>query len=202
MGVRADVYQLVALNLGQARTTGPDSDSTVSLRLAAIYDHEAKMFLEGYPWNFAASLVQLTASEPTPDDWAYGFPLPDRCVRVLKVDNQADMRKRGDIPYTVRKGRILTNSETTWLNYIDGAYADLEGAWPEHPLDAFAWQCTDKIKPAFELSESRREEIRKAKKSSMSKARLWDAQQTKVLDPPLSYFQRVRMAQRVAGRDG
>ena len=202
MGVRADVYTACGMMLGQSRNVGPDGTDNTSLRIKAVYDRQARIFLEAHPWNFASEIEQLTASEPTPDDWDYGFPKPSKCRRIIKVDDQADMERRPDIDYAVRKNRILTNSDTTWLKYVDGAYADLEGSWPEHCIDALAARIAHHIAKPFDTSESEMTRLAKQARREMSRARLYDGQQEKVYEPPLSVWQATRLSKGKSGKNG
>lgn len=193
---RTGVLNEALTHLGQPLRVGTDDSSTWVVKLGNLYGARAKLMLESYPWNFAAEIELLSASDPTPLDWEYGFNKPANCLRVLKVDSQANMRRRRSIDHEVRGGRILTNSETTYCKFVSGAYINLEGAWPQHPQSALAWDLAELVGPSMDLSQGKLDRIALKAARAISKAKLWDAQQNPTERPGLSRWQSYRLSSR------
>ncbi len=165
--------------------------------LAQMYARESLRFLEGYPWNFASEKEQLTASEPTPVDWDYGFTKPGRCCRLIKVSDRADMRSGEGIRFEDRKNRILTNSQITWLWYVDGAYADMPGAWSQAARSALAAQMALKQAPRLSVSKADMDGLEYRMRRLLRQARLQDAQAGGAWEQPPSEWQQARRGARL-----
>ena len=189
MTARTDIINEALTHLAQPLVVGVDDSASLVVKMTTLYPNRAKLFLESYPWNFAGKVQQLSASEPTPDDWDYGFNLPAACRKILRVGDQANMQGRREIDHVVRGGRVLTDSDTVWLHYVDGSFADLEGSWPQHPQSALAWDLAELLGPGLDLSQSKLDRITIKAARAMTKAQLWDAQQNPPEPQPLSRWQ-------------
>lgn len=198
--VRTDVINTALIELGQPTSVGVDADTrqtVVSLR--SLYERRAKVMLMAYPWNFARKVVQLSQVSGTPVGWDYQFNPPPNCLRILRVTNRERQDRSPDIPFEEREGLIYSDSEETWLAYIDGAYATNDsGSWPEMAKHALGLDLANLVAPSQDVSATRRDEMKKDAYRALRDARLWDAQQNKVDRPPLSAWQR----NHISGRHG
>ncbi|HBX94995.1 MAG: hypothetical protein GOVbin52_44 [Prokaryotic dsDNA virus sp.] len=207
MSVRTDVINdaLTILEQSLLGSSGPDSSTDpIVVRMREIYERRAKLMLSMYPWNFARKVEQLAALADVKAGWTYTFAKPVKCARIIRVDNRADMRRRGDIDFEDRGGVLSTNNEITFLAYVDGAFADNDaGSWPEPCKNALAHDIANMCKGKTHLPANRLEQIAREARRAMAEARRWDAQQNKVYEPPLSTWQRARLNGGLrGGRDG
>ena len=187
MSTMLDVINDSLEHLGEPPTTDPDSTDTWVVRVRNAYDREIRKTFEVHSWNFSLTKALLNAVAPTPDGWLYGFTKPAQCKRIVKVTSSSDPSSN-QIDYLDFGGRILTNSETTWLVYVDGTKIDSPGMWPELFAGALAAGLAYKVCPITGSSDTRKEELRKTAKRAMSEAKLWDAQQNgSWLIPPGEY---------------
>ncbi len=199
MAIRTAVVQEALTWLGQPDSVGVDDSTDPLVRsLRASFEKRALVLLESYPWNFARKVEQLalTASATGYEGWMYGFVKPAQCRRILKVDNQADMERRKSIDFEDRQGLICTNSEITFLAYVDGSYAVSDsGSWPEVVKTAFALDLADLHGGKIDLSGGKREELEARARRAMREARRWDAQQNQQQKPAPTYWQTSRLTQ-------
>jgi len=187
MSNQIDVYNDALEWLGEPPASSTDDDNTWVVRINDAYPREIRKLFESHTWNFSLTKAQLAAVEPTPDGWDYGFTKPAQCKRIVKVASSSNPTA-GQIDYLDFGGRILTNSETTWLDYVDGTKIDSPGMWPELFAGALAAQIAYKICPVTGTSDVKKEELRKTMKRTLSEAKLWDAQQNGAfLIPPGEY---------------
>lgn len=194
MSVRTDIIRDALEALEQPDTVGPD-DSTdpIVKRLVANYERRARVFLQEYPWNFATVIVQLSAVADTPSGWDYGFSKPNKMERILQVYDSAEMHEKGSIIYEDRGGLICTNYETTWLRYVDGAFASNEsGAWPETAKMALALRMADLLSGRTAMGQGDRDKLTLRARQAFKDAKRWDAQQMPVKRRPPTHWQRQR----------
>lgn len=186
---KATIVNAALYWLGQPASVGEDDTDKVPRRLYAALPERAARMLEDGTWTWARKTAQLTASEPTPNGWAYGFPEPGDCARIVQVDSRADMWERTNIDYDLREGRILTGSDTTWLNYVSRDYVNLIGAWPATARDALALDLADHVGSAIDLPTARHDMIAQRAVRAMRAAKRLDAQEGTVKDLPRSRWQ-------------
>jgi len=173
---REDVINVALDALGEPRSVGTDDDSTWVVRLRNAYEARVRFLLEDYAWNFATDCEQMTASEPTPDDWLYGFNKPASWMRTLHVSNCADPESPR-LPHDDRQGRILADQAEVWHWWIDNRWITLEGSWPQHFADTVSMHIAYAVMPATSENEGRRERVMKDRDKITAKAKTWDAQQ-------------------------
>ena len=176
MTTQTDIVQDCLEHLGENASTGSADTTQWVTRINAAYPREVKKLLEGHTWNFSLATSQLAAVDPTPEGWLYGFTKPAACKRIVKVAASNDP-KANSIDYVDFGGRILTNSETTFLTRVDGTVFDTPAMWPELFAGACGAQIAWKICPVTGTGDTRKEELRKTAKRALSSAKLWDAQQ-------------------------
>lgn len=181
-----DVLNIALEILGEPATTGPEDTSSWVRRCRAAFPRATKAIFESYPWNFCEEVVQLTPSDPTPIDWAYGFNKPPHCRRINWVDDHVPPRgwrahrSEDRYDYKERSGRLLANSETIYLWYIDGIYETKLGLWPQVFGDYVGCQIAEIVYPRTSETDSTRDRIERKLRRAMRKARAHDGQ----ADPP------------------
>lgn len=178
-----------ALNLiGEPESATPLTDeSTWVQRIRNRYDEKVRLLFERHPWNFCTAVVQLTATEPTPDGWAYGFNKPPKCWRIIRVTDSADRMdpRYPTMPYEDRGGRILTNRSDTFLKHIDGSWLTMEGSWPQVFADAVSAELAMATIPTTQGDVGLRDRVALEAKTTMRVAKNWDAmQQPRWQEPP------------------
>lgn len=187
MATTDDVINDALEHLGEPPSSGEDDDSLWVVRCRNAYAREVIKLFEVHTWNFSLTKVQLAAVSPTPDGWDYGFAKPAGCKRIVKVAS-TEIPTAGQIDYLDFGGRILTNSEETWLDYVDGTKIDTPGMWPAVFAGALAATIAWKVCPVTGTSDTKKEELRKSMRRAQSEAKLWDAQQNSAfLIPPGEY---------------
>lgn len=206
MAIRTAVVNEALTWLHQPQSAGVDDDTdSLVVRLRSAFTQRAEIFLESYPWNFAKTveLLAQTASASGFEGWDYGFVKPAGCYRIIKVDSQADMRKRPNIPFEERAGLICTNSETTYLAYVDGSYATSDtGSWPKIVQSALALDLADMHAASIDLAQTKMDKLTQRALKVMKDAKRWDAQQNQTYEPPMTSWQRARLSGGSYRRDG
>jgi hypothetical protein len=177
--------------LGEPPSSGPDDDSTWVVRCNQAYTREVKKLFEEHSWNFSMTKTLLTAVDPTPDGWTYGFTKPGKCKRIVKVAASSNPTC-GQIDYLDFGGRILTNSETTWLDYVDGEKIDSPGMWSELFAGALAVKIAVKVAGVFGKSNVDWDRLERGDRKALSKAKLWDAQQNGPFEIPPGQYETAR----------
>lgn len=176
MTTQTDVINDALELLGEPASTGTDDDSQWVVRCNNAYTREVKKLFEEHPWNFANTLVQLNAVEPTPDGWTYGYTKPAKCKRIVKVTSSTNPTA-GQIDYLDMGGRILADPDTVYLLYVDGEKIDSPGMWPELFAGALAARIAWKVCPITGTSTTSKEYLERTERKLVSRAKLWDAQQ-------------------------
>jgi hypothetical protein len=159
--------------------------------------------LESHVWYFARRVVQLAATDPTPDGWSYGFVVPGDCLRIIQVQSQPDMHELPNIGYTMQDGRLLSNSQITWLSYTSSEFVESYNRWPAHAREALALDIADHVAAAIDVPTSRHDVIAQRAGRALKRARTHDSQQGPAQRLPRSIWQEAHHANRIAyGRDG
>lgn len=189
--------------LGQPESSGADDTSKVPRRCYAALPERAQIMLESHVWYFARKVVQLVASSPAPDGWSYGFLVPADCLREIQVQSSADMQERPNIEYTIQDGRILTNSDTTFLSYTSSEYVSDYARWPAHAREALALDLADHVAAAIDIPTARHNNLAQRAVRALKRARTMDSQRGPAVRLPRSRWQDVHWQSRSgAWRDG
>lgn len=191
MTTQLDVFNDALEWLGEPPTTDPDEDTKWVTRLRNAYPREVKKLFETHTWNFAMAKTLLAAVGDTPDGWLYGFGKPAGCKRIVKVASSSNPTA-GSIDYLDFGGRILTNSETTWLDHVDGTVVDEPGRWPELFAGALAAQMAFKVCPITGTGADKRDMLERTMRRLTSQAKLWDAQQNGSWPIPPGEYEKAR----------
>jgi hypothetical protein len=85
---------------------GALTDRSKAARLCGdLFAEMRDSLLRDHPWNFAIRRAMLAASATTPAfDWAYAYPLPSDCLRVIRTNNPDPL-----VRWDVEAGQVLTN---------------------------------------------------------------------------------------------
>jgi len=131
MAGQASVYKNALRLLGEPSNVGPDSDKKIVREMNGAYEDVVKRCFEKHPWNQFKSLQQLTQVTPAQPGWEYTFNVPAGFRRVVMVNNHPREDDIEGIPHGFRAGKIMTNSETTWLWFVDSTYETQIGGWSQ-----------------------------------------------------------------------
>lgn len=180
MPSKSEVINAALHHIGEPESAQPLTDNREWVaRIRNRYDERVRKLFEAHPWNFCSSVQQLSASEPTPSGWTYGFNKPAKCWRIIKVGSSEEQMApdRGSAFYEDRAGRILTDNEETWLKWINGDWLTMEGSWPQHFADAVSAELAHVVGPVTESSEVTLEKLERRANKFLRLAKNWDAQQ-------------------------
>lgn len=116
MSTVIEIVNLALTLLGENRIMALTDNSKPAREANAIYEITRDALLAGYNWSFAKSRAQLPASAiPPAFEWAYAYPLPSDCLRLLFVGDYyagvdlTDYRGAPTAPYAVEGREILTD---------------------------------------------------------------------------------------------
>ncbi len=169
----------------QSRLTSLDEDNKHARVLKAAFDQVRRLELRSNVWNFQKRRVLLPSEVATPEfGFVNQFVLPSDCLRVLQVGtvrydlSMMDYRSGGEVPFSVERGRILTNmgsplpviyaADVTDTSQWDAAFDDVFCCrWALETIESIAQSTTKK--------ESLREDYRRA---------LWHARNANAIENP------------------
>lgn len=149
------IANMAAARIGtETRISSPDDDRFVARTIKAAWDIQRQAAIRDGAWNFASKRADL-AAEGDPDfviyPWAYAFPLPTGCLRLIEVlDSPRDA-------YSCEGGAVLT--DTLGPLYIRYAVDVVEPAlWDASFTESFAlrlaWRTGRRIAgSAFDLEQ-------------------------------------------------
>ncbi|WP_370372523.1 hypothetical protein [Henriciella pelagia] len=193
MTTKTRVFNNALRLLGQPPCSSPDDTSNWVQRVANAYPDVLQAWMEDHSWNFAMTVQQLAVVTPTLPGWTYSFNKPARCRRIIKVTSSSD-RSANPIAYDDRQGKILSNSETTYLWFVDGSYEDHEGSWSQKFANALSALLADDVYPITDESDSTRSRIDAAVRRRVRDAKAWDATSKREWPIPAGRYERARVA--------
>jgi len=173
--------------LGEPKIAALTSTQPYAVKLVDAYVDEVRSWFEDHDWAFATNEVQLTQVTPAVAGWSYTFNLPANMSRILRVANSTRPEVPG-IRYESRAGQILTDSEVTFLRYIDGSFIDSEGGWPQKFADALAARLAEAVYPSTDETNSTRDRIEKTRRRRVKDAKAFDAQSKPLGYPPTGRY--------------
>lgn len=177
MASRGSVINAALHHIGESESQAPTTDTATWVkRIRDRYDERAIALLSSHSWNFAREVMALTASEPEPEGWGYGFDIPATCLKILHVGNTTDPDSQ-NVAYEERAGRICADTDVAYLTFISSTWKDREGSWPQVFADALASDLAWKVSPVTALSLEYRRELERTAKREAQMARNHDAQQ-------------------------
>lgn len=195
MASKGGVINAALHHIRESESQNPLTDNNTWVqRVRNRYDAKVQLLFEKHPWNFCSKVQALTASEPAPAGWAFGFNKPAKCWRIVRVtDSLANMDPQClTIPYEDMGGRILSNCASTYLKFISGDWLTLEGSWPQVFADAVAAEIACAVGPVTEGDEGTIDRLKLEARTTLRDAKNWDAQQNPIWEPPPSRWQVAR----------
>lgn len=183
MPSKVSIFNNALRLLGEPEVVAVTSDTKYAKRLSNAWDDEVRSWFEDKDWIFARSVEQLTRVTPTIAGWTYTFNLPATNWRVLKVSRDTVPHMPG-IDYELRGGKVLTDSETTYLHFIDNVIVEQIGSWPQKFADALAARLAEAVYPATDESNSTRDRIEKVRARRVKDAKAFDDQIRAQRQPP------------------
>ena len=102
------IANMAAARIGtETRISSPDDDRFVARTIKAAWDIQRQAAIRDGAWNFAARRAELAAENDADKiiyPWEYGFPLPEKCLRLVEVlDTSRD-------DYALEGDTILANT--------------------------------------------------------------------------------------------
>ena len=160
--------------LGVAPVSTLGEDSKAGSWAQESYADARDGLLAEYPWNFAIRRAVLAASGTAPA-WGYAFlyPLPADCLRVLGVEGEPEARVE---PYKIEGRGIASDAPAPLrIRYI-ARVADPAQFGPLF-VDALVARLAAEGAFHFTGSTSREEQLRQAYRELAANARRYDAQE-------------------------
>lgn len=146
-------------------------------RVERQLDTAAQIVSEKHDWNWMKAIQQLAETETEdPIGWQYEFNKPANCLRIQKVSLDGGWWSR-PISYEDRAGVLLTNSETSFLHFIDQTRLETMGAWPAVFAHAVATEAAWRACAGTTKSQSQKDQIKTDRKEALAEAKTWDGQQ-------------------------
>lgn len=201
MATKTSVYKSALRLLGEPSNVGPDSDKKIVREINGAWEDVVRRCFEKHPWNQFKTLALLTSVTPAELGWDYTFNVPTTFRRVVMVSNYTDEDDLDGIPYTYRAGKILTNSETTYLWYVDSTYEAQEGNWPQSFADYVGAMLADEVYPINDEGDSTRSRINAALTERLAEAKALDSSTDPIVRLQPGRYVRSRRA-RLDGRLG
>lgn len=153
------------------------SSSDWAKRANRALDRAEKIVAERHDWNFFKTVEQLAGTgNDDPVGWEYEFNLPSNVRRIQKVSIDGGYNTR-PLSYETRQGVILTNSETSFLHYVNEALIAAYGSWPEVYARAVSQEGAWLASRGTTKSQSIKDEVDAGRKVALSDAKTWDGQQ-------------------------
>jgi hypothetical protein len=191
---QATVFKNALRLAGEPSNVGIDSDKKIVREMLGAWDDVVGAAFEGHSWNSFKTMAQLTQVSPAILGWDYTFNVPANFARVIKVSNSTKEDLPG-IEFGYQAGKITTNSETTYLWYVDRTYASQEGGWPNTFANYIASLLADETYPINDEGDSTRQRINDAVMSRMRDAKAYDASTDPVMRQPVGTYVRARVSQ-------
>ena len=152
-----EIANLAAVKIGaEARITSLDQDRKVARELNAVWAIERRATLRAGSFNFSTRRAELASAVLDPADsiapWAYAYPEPAGCLRLLAVLDTASGYEKADAGYQLEGGpdgqRILSNDAGPLLvKYI--VDVPEPARWDDAFAEAFAcrlaWRCGKRV---------------------------------------------------------
>ena len=152
-----EIANLAAIKIGaEARITSLLDDRKVARELNAVWGIERRATLRAGSFNFSTRRAEIASAVLAASDsiapWAYAFPLPASCLRLLSVLDSTSGYERADAGYQLEGGpdgtRILSNDAGPLLvKYI--VDVPEPARWDDAFAEAFAcrlaWRCGKRV---------------------------------------------------------
>lgn len=146
-----------AIRLLGADTITSFSDGSKKSSIAdGIYKFVKNHTLSMYPWKFALKKVELARDSATPNnEWTYQYSMPSDSISGLPnaVFFSGEVGARSELRFDVYEKKILTDSETVFVDYV---YDVQEDSMPSYFITLLVYQA------AWHLAEPLTDQTTKA----------------------------------------
>ena len=201
MTTKADVFKSTLRLLGEPSNVGVDSDRKIVREMNGAWEAVVVRAFTKHPWNQFKAVALLTSVTPAEVGWDYTFNVPADYRRTVLVNNNTDEDDLEGIPYAYRAGKVLTNSETTYLWYVSKTYETQLGGWPQPFADYVSALLADEVYPINDESDGTRSRINTAITERMLEAKALDSSTDPIVRVPAGRWVRSRRT-RIDGRLG
>lgn len=115
------IVNFALIKLGDKTLTALTDNTKAAVIMGLYIDQARRATLRSHPWKFACDRALLyPLSTPTPPfDYNYYFDLPDRCLRILRVNDN-------DVQYVLEQNKILCNETSLQIRYIRDIFNGVE----------------------------------------------------------------------------
>lgn len=111
MSSKLDIYNMVAVHLGENIISSLTSTAKIVSLINAVYANVRDDLLRDHPWNFALVREELVADDTPIFGYDYSFLIPPQCLRVVEISVD-------DSPYVIEGTVILTDESELSLRYV------------------------------------------------------------------------------------
>ena len=152
--------------LGQTTITSLTQDSTAARAVNAAYESVRRAEIRKHPWNFAKKRARLAASADTPlFDFAYQFPFPSDCLRVLN---------KADVDWKI-EGQAILSDDSGPLDIIYLRDVTDPNVFDEAFIEAFACKLAMELAEKLTSSSEKRDRAQKEYQYALQEARRTNA---------------------------
>ena len=160
------------IKIGAKSITSFEEETAEAEVANQLYEPTLQNLLASYPWRFALTQKTLARLTESPiSDYQYAYQLPNDCVRVLSAGQNT---RSSGLNYKIVGQKLYTNADTALLNYIRRPE---ENAFPAFFVDALVGKLAAEFCLPLTESTTRTDYVKKMAETSISTARLVDAQQ-------------------------
>ena len=110
MAGKVEIINIALARLGESPIQSLTEDSVPASMAGLLYDSARRSTLRDFNWNFAISMAGLARVDYSPVDFRFAYALPADCLRVIRL--------RGEVPFSIRKDRLYTDTESAELEYV------------------------------------------------------------------------------------
>jgi hypothetical protein len=117
--------------LGQDRVISINDDTEAARVMRSLWEITRDTLLAGFPWKFAIKRAELPALADAPlgTQWALQFALPEECLRLVQVGEDAWNYRATFESFALEGGNVLTNEAAPlFVRYVQRV--ENTGLWP------------------------------------------------------------------------
>lgn len=193
MPTQVSVMNSVLRVLGEPMVADYEDTGKYARQIRNTWESAVDNCFEEHDWRSFTTVTTLSAVANMPTGWSYAFSLPANFDRLILINN-SEHRRDLSIPYEIRDGQILTNSETTYCWYINGRHKTSLGAWSQKFADYVAYHIASELYPTTDETRSVMERIEMKLKKAKLDAKAYDRRFQPVQKVPPSEYVRARSA--------
>lgn len=128
---QVQIVNLALTGLGQDRVIAITDDTEAARVMRSLWDVTRDSLLAGFPWRFAIKRTSLPALAEVPagTEWTLQYALPEECLRLVQVGEDALLYGVEFQAFTLEGGNILTNEPAPlFVRYVQRV--ENTGLWP------------------------------------------------------------------------